>query len=261
MEFTSLCSGSAANCLYIAGGHTRVLVDAGCSCRFLERALATLAVHPAQISALLITHEHSDHISGAARISRRFGIPIFASELTWENLPFKEDFLPWERHVYSYDMEIGELGLNFFRLSHDAVQPVGLVFTHSAANAAHRIGVVTDTGCVTPSMLRALDGVDGLVLESNHSLPMLMAGRYPLYLKRRIASENGHLSNTQAADLLCQVGRKARAVLLAHLSSNNNTPQTALREFTGHLSAEGAQLSYDIHVAQRDAPHPLISLD
>lgn len=260
MEFTSLCSGSSANCLYIAGGRTRVLVDAGCSCRFLERALAAVEVHPAQIAALLITHEHSDHISGAARISRRFGIPVFASELTWENLPFKQDFLPWERNTYSYDMEIGELGLDFFRLSHDAAQPVGMVFTHSAANAERKIGVVTDTGCVTPSMLRALSGVDGLVLESNHSLPMLMNGHYPLHLKRRIASENGHLSNTQAADLLRQVGQKAQSVLLAHLSSNNNTPQTALREFTARLSEGGGKLTAAVSVARRDAPGPLIAL-
>lgn len=256
MEFTSLCSGSWGNCLYIAAPDTRVLVDAGCSCRYLERALATLKVHPQQIDAIFITHEHTDHVSGAARISRRFGIPLFASELTWENLPFRDDFLPWERHIYQYDMEIGCLGLDFFRLSHDAAQPVGLVFSYQG----QRVGVVTDTGCVTPSMLRALAGVQGLVLEANHSLPMLMNGRYPVYLKRRIASANGHLSNLQAAQLLQQLGEHLQAVLLAHLSDKNNTPQTALAEFTTHLRACGAAPPADIFVAHRRQPHPLICL-
>lgn len=256
MEFTSLCSGSSANCLYVAGGRTRVLIDAGCSCRFMEKALATLCIHPSQIAALMITHEHSDHIKGVARISRRFGIPVYASEQTWDNLPFKEDFLPWERHVYQYGMEIGELGLEFFRLSHDALQPVGLVLSH----AGQRVGVATDSGCATPSMLRALEGVDGLVLEANHSLPMLQKGPYPAFLKKRVASEHGHLSNAQAAELLVQVGQKARAVLLAHLSNNNNTPRTAMQEVMAYVQGSGIQLGCDISVALRDTPSALIEL-
>ena len=261
MEFTALCSGSSANCLYIHAGRTRLLVDAGCSCRYLERSLASLQVDPAQINGILITHEHTDHIKGAARISRRYGIPIFASELTWQSLPFQADFMAWERHQFKYDMEIGDVGVDFFKLSHDASQPVGLVlYEQNSQQPDYKLGVVTDSGCLTTSMLRALQDADALIIEANHSIEMLTHCSYPLFLKRRIASEIGHLSNYQAADLLAQVGERLQAVLLAHLSLNSNTPQLALKEVSARLEQLQVKLACSLQVAARNEVSPIITL-
>ena len=261
MEFTALCSGSAANCLYIRSGKTQILVDAGCSGRYLERSLASLQVDPAQLTAILITHEHTDHIKGAALVARRYNIPIYASELTWQSLPFYDDFMPWERHQYQYGSEIGNLGLDFFKLSHDAVQPVGLVFyEQNSQHKDYKLGVVTDSGCLTASMLRALEKVDALIIEANYSVEMLQHCRYPLFLKRRIASDHGHLSNYQAADLLAQVGGNLQAVLLAHLSQNSNTPQLALKEVNDRLGQLQVKLPCMLQIALRGEVSPLISL-
>ncbi|MDO4733479.1 MAG: MBL fold metallo-hydrolase, partial [Bacillota bacterium] len=136
MRFATICSGSSGNCVYVGGGKTHVLVDGGCSLKALKAALSQFSVGEGALKALFITHEHTDHINGAARIAKHFGIPVFASEQTWEKLPFREDFFPWQRHKFEYGMEIGELGLDFFRLSHDAVQPVGMLFEHAGKRVA-----------------------------------------------------------------------------------------------------------------------------
>ena len=165
------------------------------------------------IDAILITHEHSDHISRVAQLSKKYHIPVYASELTWKNLPFYDDYFRWERHIFDYGMEIGDIGLDFFRLSHDAVQPVGLLFEHNG----HRVAIATDTGMVTPSMYRKLSNLDGLIFEANHDTSMLMHGSYPFFLKQRVASDKGHLSNRQAAEALVKLAGAKTPVSYTHL--------------------------------------------
>ncbi len=258
MKFTTIVSGSSGNCVYVEGGRTGLLIDAGCSIRALRAALAGLHIEESRIAGILITHEHSDHISGAARISRRLSLPIYASELTWENLPFREDFFGWERHIFDYGMEIGDIGLDFFRLSHDAAQPVGFVFEHQC----QRIGLATDTGMVTPSMRRLLKNVSALILEANHDHPLLMGGPYPRFLKQRVASERGHLSNAQAAAALSElIGGETRAVLLARLSATNNTPELARSAAVAALSSRLEDGGLYLDIAPRYTPHGLIDLD
>lgn len=253
MKFATISSGSSGNCTYIEGGSTCVLVDAGCTNRHLTQALTQYGKRPQDIDALLISHEHSDHISGVTRFARRFGIPVYASEVTWQNLPCRGDFLPQDQHIFEYGMSIGDLMLDFFRLSHDAAQPVGFVFECEG----QRVGVATDTGVVTPSMARALRNVDGLVLEANHDVDMLMHGPYSYALKQRVRGINGHLSNQQAGLALRELaGEKTQAVILAHLSDHNNNPQLALSQ----VKALTADLSIDISVAPRFDAHPLIEL-
>ena len=257
MRFTTICSGSSGNCVYVHGGNTHVLVDGGCTLKALNAALSSLSVSERNIKAILITHEHSDHISGAARIAKRFGIPIFASELTWESLPFRQDFLSWQRHRFEYGMEIGDLGVDFFRLSHDAAQPVGLVFEHNG----QRVAVATDTGVVTPSMQRLLTNIEGLVFEANHSPEMLRQGPYPYYLKQRILSTQGHLSNAQSGMALAElVGERTQAVLLAHLSHVNNEPGLALSQVRSQLKDCRHMEHIQLSVAPRSTPHPVIEL-
>lgn len=257
MKFTTIVSGSSGNCVYVEGGRTGLLIDAGCSVRALRAALAGLHIDESRIAGVLITHEHSDHISGAARISRRLSLPIFASGLTWENLPFRQDFFGWERHIFDYGMEIGDIGLDFFRLSHDAVQPVGFVFHHQG----QRIALATDTGVVTPAMAKMIQGADAFVFEANHDRPMLMQGPYPYYLKQRVASEKGHLANEQSAVALAQLaGPATKAVLLAHLSATNNTPELARSAAAAALCAQLDAGLY-LGVAPRYSPHGLIDLN
>ena len=252
MKFTTIVSGSSGNCVYVEGGRTGLLIDAGCSIRALRAALADLHIEESHIAGILITHEHSDHISGAARISRRLSLPLYASELTWENLPFREDFFAWERHIFDYGMEIGDIGLDFFRLSHDAAQPVGFVFEQGG----RRVGLATDTGVITPSMRRLLKDVDALIFEANHDRPMLMNGPYPRYLKQRVASERGHLSNEQDGASPGRAGRSPGpgAVLLAHLSATNNTPELAREAVAAALASQLDGNGLTLSVAPRFTP-------
>ncbi len=255
MKFATIVSGSSGNCVYIEGGSTRVLIDAGLTLKTLKAACAQYGCAPTDFAALLITHEHNDHISGAERIWRRFGVPLWASVSTWENLPFSACFSEKERHMFEYGMSIGELKFDFFRLSHDSVQPVGIIVEHEG----RRLAIATDTGCVTPSMAKALQDCDGYVLEANHDLDMLKKGPYSYALKRRVMSDQGHLSNAQAALALSHlVGPHTRHVILAHLSETNNTPELAMGQVMAVM--QGSPYHPVITVAPRHVPHKLVEL-
>ncbi|MGI5892372.1 MAG: MBL fold metallo-hydrolase [Bacillota bacterium] len=257
MEFTTLMSGSAGNCTYISGGNTKILVDVGCSCRYLEKALSQIGVNLSDIDAIFISHEHTDHIRGVPVSSSRYNIPVFASDLTWGSLPFYEDFLPWQRHHFEYDMQIGDLSIDFFKTSHDAIQPVGMIFRHREK----KVGLATDTGQVSPTMIKFLTGCDGLILEANHSSDMLAFGPYPYFLKKRIAGPKGHLSNKQSALALSKiVTQKTRSVLLAHLSEINNNEVTALTEIKQMLSHLKFACHCSITAAKNRTVSPLIKL-
>lgn len=257
MEFTTLMSGSAGNCVYVSGGKNKILIDVGCSCRYLEKGLAQIGVNLSEINAILISHEHSDHISGVPVTAKRYDIPVFASELTWEKLPFHDDFLSWNKHKFAYGMEIGDLGIEFFKTYHDAVQPVGMVVHHHE----QKVAFATDTGQATPSMAKVLRGCDGIVMEANHSFEMLQNGPYPYFLKKRISGKQGHLSNTQSAKLLSKIiTDKTQAVLLAHLSETNNTAERAFAEIEQSFMEETFTYSCELTVAQNRAVSPLIKL-
>ena len=255
MEFTTIASGSSGNCIYIKGGNTTLLIDVGCPMKHVCASLHELGSSIEDIDAILVTHEHSDHINRVAQLSKKYHIPVYASELTWESLPFYDDYFRWERHIFDYGMEIGDIGLDFFRLSHDAVQPVGLLLEHNG----HQVGIATDTGMVTPSMYRKLSNVDGLVFEANHDKAMLRHGTYPLFLKQRVASDKGHLSNAQAAEALAKLaGPKTKHIILAHLSEKNNMPQLALQEVSNAFTSDEG--TPNISITPRRAAHPLIAV-
>ncbi len=258
MRFTTIKSGSKGNCIYVEGKDTKVLVDCGCTLKYMKQALADLEIRPEELSAILLTHEHSDHISGVSSFSRKYDIPVFASPLTWRHLPFFNDYPPEERNCFTYNMQIGDLQIDFFRISHDAHQPVGMVFHHNG----HSIGVLTDTGEITPMMIKLLHGVDGIIVEANHNLQMLKEGSYPAFLKHRIASSIGHLSNQQSAEALAKIVTKnTKHVLLAHLSENNNTPHTALSEVENRLEDLKVPIHFKLFTAAYYAPLPMICLE
>lgn len=246
----SLASGSSGNSFLIKDGDTSILVDAGVGIRRLTAALQQSEVNPADLSAIFVTHEHTDHVSGAVRMSRRFGVPIVANSPTLERISGAED-VPHEVLDPNEEMALGGLLVRPFRISHDAACPVGYCVHSGSATAV----IATDTGVLTPHIRDEAFRADLLVLESNHDEEMLLKGPYPWYLKRRIASEHGHISNDTAANLLIDLAEAERpvSVWLAHLSKTNNTPAMALTTAQYALwSCLG--VSMDINVALRDVP-------
>ncbi len=223
IRFASLGSGSKGNALLVEADGTRVLVDCGFGPRELTRRLARLDVAPESISAVLITHEHHDHVGGVARCAVRYGWRVHASFGT-----AAASHQLRELAVCRFDSHqrfaLGGLEIQPVPVPHDAREPTQFVFSDGAS----RLGVLTDAGTVTPHMIAMFRECAALVLECNHDVTMLANGRYPPVLKQRIASSWGHLANDQAAELLRAVsGSHLRHVVAAHLSEENNTPALA----------------------------------
>ncbi len=223
MRFASLGSGSKGNALIVECGRTRVLVDCGFRPREMLGRLERLGVEPESVTAVLITHEHADHIGGAAQCAARYGWTIHASHGTAAGARQLS-----EASVRRFDSHtafaIGDLQISPFPVPHDAREPTQFVF----GDGAMRLGVLTDVGRVTPHIVDMLKNCEALVLECNHDLEMLARGRYPPALKRRIAGDFGHLDNQATGALLCEVAsHRLQHVVAAHLSEENNTAALA----------------------------------
>jgi phosphoribosyl 1,2-cyclic phosphodiesterase len=223
IRFASLGSGSKGNALLVESGRTRVLLDCGFGPRELLTRLTRLGVEPESIDAVLITHEHADHVGGAARCAVRHGWSVHASHGT-AAASGSLDAITVRRFDSHAGFEIGDLEIHPYPVPHDAREPTQFVFSDGAS----RLGVLTDAGTITPHIVAMLKDCAALVLECNHDAGMLANGRYPPSLKRRIAGGFGHLDNEAAAGLLRTVGgQHLRHVVAAHLSEENNTPELA----------------------------------
>lgn len=229
MRFCSLGSGSGGNSTLVEASQgittTRVLIDAGFSERELTRRLARAGCEPADIDAVFITHEHGDHVGCSLAFARRHRIPVVTSRGTWRAVG-REDFdTALLRLVRSGEAVVmGDMELRPFSVPHDALEPLQLCL----GDGAVRLGIVTDLGCAPAAVAQALQGCHALLLESNHDEAMLRAGPYPPSLQRRILGTHGHLSNTAAAELLSRCRHAALgAVVAAHLSERNNSPELA----------------------------------
>lgn len=223
IRFASLGSGSKGNALLVEAGGTRVLVDCGFAPRETELRLARLGVAPESVAAVLVTHEHADHVGGVARCVARFGWAAYASHGTAAAAGQLAD-CGVRRFDSHSTFAIGALEIHPYPVPHDAREPTQFVFSDGAA----RLGVLTDAGSITPHIVAMLRECTALVLECNHDPDMLRNGRYPQPLKRRIAGEFGHLDNAAAAGLLGEIGAgKLGHVIAAHLSEENNTPALA----------------------------------
>jgi phosphoribosyl 1,2-cyclic phosphodiesterase len=254
MRCTILASGSKGNCTVIEGESGAILIDAGLSTKELLQRLSRTGCQPETIEAILVTHEHGDHIRGLDVLARRLEIPIYATEGTLA------DFLNCRRTSdkpivtrtcrHHERFSIGNFEIEPFATSHDAADPCGFVIRENGA----RFGYCTDTGVLTPHMLALLRHCDGFVLESNHCPEMLANGPYPESLKRRIRSSRGHLSNVAASVALRALGKDVSQIILAHLSEINNTPERARSG-----AREGLGLYYDekiLIVATQDGTSP-----
>lgn len=225
MRFASLGSGSRGNSLIVEAGATRILIDCGFSAKATIERLGRLGVQPEDISAVLITHEHSDHVAGVFRFAGRFGIPVYLTHGT--RLAISGGALRLQECcvIDSFTtFAIGAVEVYPFPVPHDAREPVQYVFS----DGVYRLGVLTDTGTITPHIVDRLRVCDALVLECNHDSALLDTSDYPTMLKRRIQGKLGHLENEQAAALLGQIDtQKLQHVLAAHLSEKNNRPELA----------------------------------
>jgi len=221
-----LGSGSRGNATVVESHGTRLMIDVGFGPRILKKRLAVAGIEPESIEACIITHEHSDHIRGAARAARRWQWPLFLTEGTYANSRLAALGTPAAKVRAGTTISFSEMDVTTFRTPHDAEESIGVVVTSRATGA--RAAIVTDLGYASPTVRTMLQDVDMLVVESNHDEVMLANGPYPVSLQRRIASRSGHLSNSQCATLVRDVvSTRLRKVVLAHLSEENNTPRVA----------------------------------
>lgn len=257
MRFIPLASGSQGNATVVEFGATRLLVDAGLAARELAKRLEEIGIEPESIAAILLSHEHQDHVRGAQRFSQRFNVPVAAS---WDTIAgmdrAPQAFAGWIELPVGRQVEIGDAVVASFPVPHDAAAPVGFVME----DGRFRVGVATDLGHATPEIAERLGGCDVLMIESNHDSLLLRDGPYPWRLKDRVSGRLGHLSNAEAASLIKHaVDDRCRCVVLAHLSEKNNTPELARTSALRALRARGRE-RVEVQVARSDRPLPPVSL-
>lgn len=231
LYITSLNSGSNANCYYVGNDNEAVLIDAGLSCRETEKRMKRLGFSMEKVKAIFVSHEHSDHITGVPGISKKYQLPVYITDATFNNSK-----IPIESHlIFSFKhtkpVAIGELSIVPFRKSHDASDPHSFIVSGSGVN----VGVITDIGYACKRVLKYFSQCHAAFLESNYCDDMLNNGNYPYHLKKRISGDEGHLSNAQALDLFLHYkSPDLQLLVLSHLSKNNNKPELVEQLFAPH---------------------------
>ncbi|WP_027960233.1 MBL fold metallo-hydrolase [Halomonas halodenitrificans] len=238
LHFASLGSGSKGNATLVSDGETHVLVDCGFTLRDAERRLARLGLHPRQLDALLVTHEHGDHIRGVGPLARRHGVPVWLTPGSWASGRLGE--LPERRWITpQVRFEVKGLCFDPVTVPHDAREPVQF----RIQGGGRHLGLLTDIGHPTEHVVRAFAGCDALALECNHDIRMLAEGPYPPRLKRRVGGDWGHLANTQAATLLARLGLdRLQRIACSHLSEHNNRPELVLEALVPLLDGDTSRL-------------------
>lgn len=229
MRLISITSGSSGNCIYVGSDNTHVIIDAGISGKRIESGLAFAGVTGNDLSGILVTHEHSDHISAVGVMARRYNIPIYGTKGTIEAIISSPGTGNIDKELFriidaSSEFVIGDLNVYPQRISHDANDPVA----YRIRNGNRSCGILTDLGVYNSEIVDIFKDVNTILLEANHDVNMLSVGRYPYPLKRRILGEKGHLSNETAGKLLCELMHdNLHTVMLGHLSAENNLPELA----------------------------------
>lgn len=257
LKFFTLASGSSGNATFVGSKKTQLLVDAGLSGREIERKLKEKGILPEDLAAILVTHEHKDHIKGVGVLSRRYDLPVYATQGTWEGMEREIGEIAEHNKRYlelGQGEEIGEIKVEVLATSHDAREPAAFAFYQGESS----VGLATDTGKITRDLRKHITGCQGVIMEANHDPTMLRKGPYPPYLKKRIASVLGHLSNQMSGDALAEfITGKTQQVILAHLSAENNLPSLALQTVREILAEQGFTQMPKITVAPRHEAHPL----
>lgn len=254
IKFCSLYSGSSGNALFIGTEKTKLLIDAGLSGKRILEALCSIGENPAELSAILISHEHIDHVRGAGILSRKQDIPIYANESTWCAMEHGLGPVKLENRVTfctGKEFYIGDICVKPFSIPHDAAEPVGYSFFAQGK----RITTATDIGHMNDDLLSHIEGNDLLLLESNHDIEMLRMGPYPWHLKKRIMGDHGHLSNESCAEVIAHLAEKGgKRFILGHLSNENNFPELAYQTTLNALNDKKIAVGCDVtlEVALRD---------
>ncbi len=276
MRICSIASGSSGNCIYVGSEATHLLVDVGISGKRTETGLHGLGLTMKDIDGILITHEHADHIAGLGVLGRKYGVPIYATAGTIAALKENPSIGELPEGLFCQvradeKVVIKDLTCNPLRISHDAAEPVAYRISHGKK----KVGIVTDLGNYNDYTVESLRGMDALLLEANHDVNMLQVGPYPYYLKQRILGDKGHLSNERAGQLLCALLHDdLQAVMLGHLSKENNLPELAYEAVRVEVTMacmkggdekevgrkRGKLSEFPMYVAKRSEPSPVIHI-
>ncbi|MBO8172140.1 MAG: MBL fold metallo-hydrolase [Bacillaceae bacterium] len=246
MRFSILASGSTGNSFYLETDQTKILVDAGLSGKQIEAGLKKIGVAPSSLDALLVSHEHSDHIKGVGVLARRYDLPIYTNSATWDALDGQIGSLKEQQKCLletGHVQDFGDLTVETFGISHDAAEPMGFCFYHGDK----KISLVTDLGYVSKRIKDKVRDSHAYVFETNHDVEMLRMGSYPWNVKRRILSDVGHLSNELAGESLSEILKgQGEKVYLAHLSLDNNMTDLARLTVQNILEEAGFETGKDV---------------
>jgi phosphoribosyl 1,2-cyclic phosphodiesterase len=251
LRFSILSSGSTGNATVVANDDVKILIDAGLSAKRIEQLLQEREVSAKEFDAIVVTHEHSDHIKGLGAVARKYDLPIYANEKTWEALNKQIGTIAEEKqHVMETGsmLEIGSMQIQSYGISHDAAEPVGYCFY----DGEEKLSVATDLGYMSAKVKEQIQDSDVLILESNHDIELLRMGKYPWNIKQRILGDKGHLSNNAAGEGLCDIwSRRTKRVYLAHLSRDHNMMDLA-RMTVGNIMDDHGISTTDDGVTLKD---------
>lgn len=251
-NFCSLYSGSSGNCLFIQTSNTKILIDAGESSKKISNALSSINIDPNNIDAILITHEHSDHVKGLGTFSKKYNIPVYANSKTWDAMSEQSSKIS-DKNIKKFtieeNFEIGDLKIHPFKIPHDAANPCGFNIFYNN----QKLSIATDIGHMTSSIARKLEDSSFILLESNYDPQILKCSSYPYTLKQRIAGPNGHLPNIDAGKTISYLMNSGlKEVMLGHLSKENNFPELAYQTVVNELiSANKDSSKIKISIADR----------
>ena len=261
LNFCSLYSGSSGNSLLVQTSNTKILIDVGESAKKIATALSSLEVEPSDIDAILITHEHSDHIKGLGTFSKKYDIPVYANSKTWDAMPEQSEKIS-DKNIKKFtieeNFEIGDLKIHPFKIPHDAANPCGF----NISNNDKKLSIATDIGHMTSNIAHKLEDSLFILLEANYDPEILKCSSYPYLLKQRIAGPNGHLPNLEAGKTISFLMNSGlKQVMLGHLSRENNFPELAYKTVVDELIENKLDSSkIKINVANRNCPSPMIKV-
>lgn len=253
MYFCSISSGSSGNCIFIGSNKTKVLIDVGVSRKFIEDSLIKIKNTPYDIKGVLITHEHMDHYKGVSVLCKKYNIPVFINNLTYEAMKYKLQEIKNINIIEKSEFSIGDLDIKTFSLPHDAADPIG----YSIINSNKKISIATDLGYVSQEVFDNLKDSNIVLIESNYNEEMVKMSSYPYFLKQRILSGVGHLSNEECGKVIVELIKNfPKKIILGHLSTTNNFPELAYKTVEEILNRNSLKIGKDLEltVAHRSLP-------
>lgn len=261
MKFCSLYSGSTGNSLFVQGDETKILVDTGVSAKKIEEGLSSINIDINEINAIIVTHEHIDHIRSAGTMAKKYNIPIYATLGTWNGIDNEKLVRPIEQKNYfkiGQEFEIGDLKIMPFATSHDAMDSCGFSITHDN----DKISIATDLGEMTRDILKQINKSKFMLLEANYEPEVLRCCSYPYSVKQRIAGTRGHLSNREAGDTISKLVESGlQNVMLGHLSKESNFPELAYKSVINELAQNSINYKdIELNVASRIEPSKVINI-